>query len=157
MKPVRMAGIGMALIVVGVAFAFVWWYSAGYIFLEWYGSHQISALLFAVLAIAPSAVLVIAGLAMYVVGRNAFWKMYQRRKGYLAIIGLALMFVGGFFIAWIYAFSVYAADKIGPPYAKPPTYYLYNNSPYIVLFILWFIAGLLVFADAIEARWKENK
>lgn len=156
MKSAKMAGIGMILMVAGVAFAFVWWYSAGYMFLEWYWSYQISALLFATLAVAPSIALIIAGLTSYVVGRGAFWKLRQRRKGFLAIMGLALMFVGGFFIAWIYAFSVYAADKLEPPYAKPPTYYLFSNSPYIVLFILWFVAGLLVFADAIEARWKEN-
>jgi len=154
MQSIKLARVGIALLVVGAMFAFVWWYSTGYVFLAWYWSYQISALTFATLMAAPSIVLSIVGLASYVAGRDAFWRSHQRRKAFLALLGLTYMFVGGFFIAWTLAFSVYGAEKLPPPYAKPLTHYLVNNSPYFILFALWFAAGLLVLADAVEAHWK---
>ena len=155
MQCIKLARAGIILLVVGVLFAFVWWYSTGYVFLAWYWSNQISALTFATLMVAPPIALSIAGLSSYVAGRNAFWKSPQRRKGSLTLLGLALMIVGGFFTAWTWAFSVYGANKLQPPYAKPLTYYLVNNSPYFILFALWFAAGLLVLADAVEAHWQK--
>jgi len=157
MQSPRKARIGIPLMVAGVASAFVWWYSAGYVFLAWYWSYQISALVFAALAVAPSIVLTVVGFASYSAGRRAFWRPYSRRKGLLAYLGLVFMFVGGFFLAYIWTFSVYAANKPQPPYAKPLTYYLSNNSPYFMLFALWLITGLLVFADALEAYWRREK
>jgi len=157
MKSPRIARIGIALMLAGVASAFVWWYAAGYVFLAWYWSYQISAFVFAALAVAPSIVLTVAGFASYSAGRRAFWKPYSLRKGLLAYLGLVFMFVGGFFLAYIWTFSVYAANKPEPQYAKPLTYYLANNSPYFMLFASWIITGLLVFADALEAYWQREK
>jgi len=147
----RMAQIGVLLTVVGVGFVFLWWYSIGYLFLDWYWSYRISALTFAVLMAGPPAALTLAGFALYVVGRRAFWAMSNRPKGLLAIVGLALMVAGGFFITWFWAFSAYAANKLGPPYDKPLSYYLATSSPYFILFALWILSGLLIFADAVEA------
>ena len=157
MKSPRRARIGLVLIVIGVVSAFAWWYLTGYVFLTWYWSYQISALVFAALAVAPSIVLTVAGLASYGVSRKAFWAPYTRGKGLLAYLGLAFMFVGGFFLAYIYTLSVYAASKPEPQYAKPLTYYLANNAPYFVLFALWLITGLWVFADALETYWRREK
>ena len=154
MQSVKLARAGIVFLVIGGVLAFVWWYSAGHVFLAWYWSYQISALMFAILMVAPPIALSIAGLASYVAGRNAFWKSQQRGKGFLAILSLAYMFVGGFFFAWTWAFSVYGANKLQPPYAQPLTHYLVNNLPYFTLFALWFAAGLLVLADAVEAHWK---
>jgi len=156
MQPVKKARVGIALTIAGVALAFLWWYSVGYLLLAWYWSYQISALVFAALAVAPSVALAVVGLAGYGAGRRDFWKMHSRRKGLLAVLGLALMFVGGFFVAYTWAMSVYAVSKSLPQYAKPLTYYLTNNSPYFILFVLWFITGLLVFADSLEAYWRRE-
>ena len=106
MEPFRKARIGIALAIAGVALAFLWWYSAGNLFQDWYQSHQISALVFATLAVAPSVVLAVIGLVGYGVGRKDFWKIYSRRKVLLAILGLAVMFVGGFFVAYTWSMSV---------------------------------------------------
>jgi hypothetical protein len=78
--------------------------------------------------------------------------MYLIGKRLLAVLGLALMFVGGFFVAYTWSISVYAADNS----QQSLTYYLANNSPYFVLFVLWFMTGLLLFADSLEAYWKKN-
>jgi hypothetical protein len=152
MQPVKKARIGLALALAGVALAFLLWYSVGYLYLAWYRSRQISALAFATLVVAPSVVLAVVGLVGYSVGRRDFWKMYLRGKRLLAVLGLALMFVGGFFVAYTWSISVYAADNS----QQSLTYYLANNSPYFVLFVLWFMTGLLVFADSLEAYWKKN-
>jgi hypothetical protein len=152
MQPVKKARIGLALALAGVALAFLLWYSVGYLYLAWYRSRQISALAFATLVVAPSVVLAVVGLVGYSVGRRDFWKMYLIGKRLLAVLGLALMFVGGFFVAYTWSISVYAADNS----QQSLTYYLANNSPYFVLFVLWFMTGLLVFADSLEAYWKKN-
>jgi uncharacterized membrane protein len=154
MQHVKLARVGIVLLAIGVISAFAWWYSVGYVFSAWYQSYRISALIYAILMVAPSIAISIAGLASYVVSRHAFWKSRQR-TGLLALLSLVLMFVGGFFLAWIWAFSVYGANKLQPPYAQPLTQYLVNNSPYFILFAMWFAAGLLVLADAVEAHWKE--
>ena len=152
MEPFRKARIGIALAIAGVALAFLWWYSAGNLFQDWYQSHQISALVFATLAVAPSVVLAVIGLVGYGVGRKDFWKTYSKRKALLVILGLAVMFVGGFFVAYTWSMSVYEASES----MQPLTYYLANNSPYFVLFVLWFATGLLVFADSLEAHWQKE-
>jgi len=143
--------IGLVLVVVGVIVTFLWWYSAGYVFLSWYWSYRISFPIFATLMVIPSVGLTVAGLALYLTGRNEYWKAAQRRRGLLSLLGLALMLLGAFFSWWFYAFAVYAADKLGPPYAKPVTHYLATSSPYFILFALWIVSGLMIFADAIEA------
>ncbi len=153
MEPSKKARIGIALAIAGVALAFLWWYSVGYLFLAWYWSYQISALVFAALAVAPSVALAVVGLAGYSVGRRDFWKVYSKRKALFAVLGLVLMFVGGFFVAYIWSMSVYGADKS----LQPLAYYLVNNSPYFILFVLWFMTGLLVFADSLEAFWRKNR
>jgi hypothetical protein len=152
MQTIRKAKMGIASTIAGVAVAFVWWYSAGYLFLTWYQSHQISALVFAALAVAPSVALAVVGLVGYGAGRGEFWKVHSRHNVLLAFLGLALMFVGGFFIVYIWSMSVYAANRA----LQPLTYYLANNSPYFVLFVLWFITGLMFFADSLEAYWRKE-
>lgn len=147
----RMSQIGLLLTIVGVGFVFLWWYSIGYLFLDWYWSYRISALTLAALMAGPPAALAFAGFALYVVGRRAFWTAVHRPKRLLAVFGLALMAAGGFFVAWFWAFSAYAANKLGPPYEKPLSYYLATSSPYFILFALWVLSGLLIFADAVEA------
>jgi len=152
MEPLKKAKIGIALAIAGVVLAFAWWYSAGNLFQTWYQSHRISALVFAALAVAPSVVLAIVGLAGYAAGRKEFWKIYSKRKALLAVLGLVLMFAGGFFVAYTWSMSVYGANTS----MQPLTYYLANNSPYFILFVLWFITGLLVFADSLEAHWRRK-
>ena len=152
MEPLKKAKIGIALAIAGVVLAFVWWYSAGTLFQTWYQSHQISALVFATLAVSPSVILAVVGLIGYGAGRKDFWKAYSRRKTLLAVLGLALMFLGGFFIAYTWSISVYAANHS----LQPLTYYLANNSPYLALFVLWFMTGLIVFADSLEAYWPKK-
>lgn len=147
----RMSQIGILLIVVGVGFVFLWWYFTGYVFLDWYSSSRISALTLSVLMASPPAGLTFVGFVLYVVGRRAFWAAAHRPKALLAVVGLALMAGGGFLVAWFWAFSAYAANKLGPPYDKPLSYYLATGSPYFILFALWILSGLLIFADAIEA------
>jgi len=151
MQATRMAKVGTILVVVSVGFAILWWYSAGYLFLDWYWSYQISALTFAVLMASPSAALSIAGLVLYVAGRKIFWNSQHIPKVLLIFVGLALMLVGGFFTAWHWAFATYAAGKLGPPYDKPLNYYLGTSSPYFILFALWILSGLVMFADAADA------
>lgn len=151
MKAGRMAQVGTILIVVSVGLAFLWWYTVGYVFLDWHRSHQISSLIYAVLMVSLPTVFVVVGLIMYVAGRRTFWNSATRRKGLLALLGLALMTVGGFLGAWYWASAVYAASKLGPPYNRPVEYYVATNSPYFVLFALWILSGLFLFADAIEA------
>lgn len=146
-----MSQIGIVLTVVGVGFVFLWWYSIGYLFLDWYWSYRISALMLAVLMAGPPAALTLAGFALYVVGRRAFWAVAHRPKGFLAFVGLALMAGGGFFVTWFWAFSAYATNKLGSPYDRPLSYYLATSSPYLILFSLWILSGLLIFADAVEA------
>jgi len=152
MEPLRKAKIGIALAIAGVALAFVWWYSAGNLFQVWYQSHRISALVFAALAVAPSVILAVVGLVGYAAGRKEFWKIYSKRKALLAVLGLALMFVGGFFVAYTWSMSVYGANNS----MQPLTYYLGNYSPYFILFVLWSITGLIVFADSLEAHWRRR-
>jgi hypothetical protein len=152
MEPLKKARIGIALTVAGVALAFLWWYSAEYLFLFWYQSHQISALAFAALAVAPSIGFALGGFVGYGVGRKDFWKVYLRRKALFAILGLALMFVGGFFIAYTWSVSVHGANR----FFQPLTYHLANNSPYFILFALWFTAGLWIFVDSLEAYWRKE-
>jgi len=152
MEPLKKAKIGIALAIAGVVLAFAWWYSAGNLFQTWYQSHQISALVFAALEVAPSVVLAVVGLAGYSVGRKDFWKIYSGRKALLAILGLVLMFVGGFFVAYTWSMSAYEANNS----VQPVTYYLGNNSPYFILFVLWSITGLIVFADSLEAHWRKE-
>jgi hypothetical protein len=152
MQQTRKAEIGLASATIGVALAFIWWYSVGYLFQVWHQSHQISALALAALAVAPSVALAIAGLVGYSVGREDFWMIHSRRKGLLAGSGLALMFVGGFFVAYIWSMSVYDASRS----LQPVTYYLASNSPYFILFVLWFMTGLLVFADSLETHWQKQ-
>jgi hypothetical protein len=152
MEPLRKAKIGIALAIAGVALAFVWWYSAGNLFQTWYRSHQISAVVFAALAVAPSVVFAVVGLVGYVIGRKDFWKMYSTRKGLLAVLGLAVMSVGGFFFGFAWVMSGQGADMS----MQPLTQHLANNSPYFILFALWFVTGLLVFTDSIEAYWRKE-
>lgn len=156
MQAIKKARIGIALVLVGVALAFLWWYSAGYLFLVWYRSYQISALMFAALSVAPSVVLTAVGLASYIMGRREFWKTRSKSKGLLAVLGLILMFVGGFFVAYAWTLSAYTAGRSLPQFAMPLTYYLASNSPYFILFVLWFMTGLLIFADSLEAYWQKE-
>jgi hypothetical protein len=107
---------------------------------------------FAALAVAPSVALGIVGLVGYGVGRKDFWKIYSTRRGLLTVLGLGLMFLGGFFVAYTWSMSVYGANMS----LQPLTYYLANNSPYFILFVLWFMTGLLVFADSLEAHWRKK-
>jgi hypothetical protein len=135
----KKARIGITLIAVGIALAFLWWYSVGYVFLVWYQSYQISALMFAALAVAPSVILTAVGLVSYIMGRTEFWKTRSKRKRLLAFLGLILMFFGGFFVAYAWSLSSYAAGRSLQQSARPLTYYLANNSPYFILFVLWFM------------------
>jgi hypothetical protein len=148
----KKAQIGIALAMAGVVLAFVWWYSAGSLFQVWYQSHQISALAFATLAAAPSVVLTVVGLVGYSVGRKDFWKIYSRRKALLAVLGLAVMSLGGFFFGFAWVTSEQRAFMSMQPLAQ----HLANNSPYFILFALWFMTGLLVFADSLEAYWRKE-
>lgn len=151
MQRVRISQIGIILTVVGVGFAFLWWYSVGYLFLDWYWSFRPSALTYAVLMASPPIALTISGFALYVAGRKAFCATVHRWKGLLGLLGLALMIAGGFFVTWFWAYAAYAANKLGQPYSQPLSYYLAANSPYFILFALWIASGLLTFADAVEA------
>lgn len=153
----RMSRIGVILIVVGVGFVFLWSYSIGYIFSNWYSSSRISALMFAMLMAGPPAALTLAGFALYVVGRRSFWAVAHRPKRVLAVLGLVLMVAGGFLITWYWASSAYAATKLGSPYDRPLAYYLATTSPYFVLFALWILSGLLIFADAVEAIFASRQ
>jgi len=156
MKANRTTQVGTILIVASVGLAFLWWYTLGYVFLGWHRSNQISSLIYAVLMVSLPTVFVVIGLIMYVAGRRTFWNSAKRRKGLLALLGLALMTVGGFLGAWYWASAVYAASKLLPPYNRPVEYYLGMNSPYFVLFALWILSGLFLFADAIEAVLTEK-
>jgi hypothetical protein len=147
----RISQIGMLLTVVGVGFAFLWWYSVGYLFPDWHWFPQISALTFTILMACPPIALTISGFMLYVTGRKAFWATAHQLKSLLGLLGLALMTAGGFFVTWFWAYAAYAANKPGQPYSQPLSYYLAINSPYFVLFALWIASGLLIFADAIEA------
>jgi hypothetical protein len=147
----RMSQIGVLLTVVGVGFVFLWWYSIGSLFLDWYWAYRISALTFAALMAGPPAALTLAGFVLYIIGRRAFWAVAHRPKKLLTMVGLALMAAGGFFVTWFLAFSAYAANKVGPSYDRPLSYYLATSSPYFILFALWILSGLLIFADAVEA------
>jgi hypothetical protein len=147
----RMSQIGVLLNVLGVGFVFLWWYLIGPSYPDMYGAYRISALTFAVLMAGPPAALTLAGFVLYVIGRRAFWAMPHPPKRFLTAAGLALMAAGGFFVTWFWAFSAYAANKLGPPYDRPLSYYLATSSPYFILFALWILSGFLIFADSIEA------
>ncbi len=147
MQPMKKARIGLGLAIAGVPLAFLWWYSVGSLFLVWYQSHLISALVLAALVAAPSVILAVVGLVGYSAGRRDFWKLRSGRKGLLTVLGLVLMFMGGFFVAYTWSIAAYGANKS----LQPLTYYLANNLPYFILFVLWFVIGLLVFADSLEA------
>lgn len=156
MRAMKKARIGIVLAIAAMALAFPWWYSVGYLLTVWYRSFHISALMFAALAAAPSVVLTVIGLSSYIMGRKDFWKTHSKRKGLLVVLGLVLMFVGGFFVAYAWTLSVYTAGRSLPQFARPLTYYLTNNSPYFILFVLWFMMGLLLFADSLEAYWQKE-
>jgi hypothetical protein len=153
----RISQIGILLITIGLAFVFLWWYSIGYLFLGWFWSYRVSALTLAALMAGPPAALTLAGFVFYAIGRKAFWAIAHQKKGLLALLGLALMVGGGFFVSWFWAFSAYAANKLGSPYSLPLSYYLATNSPYFILFALWILSGLLIFADAIDAIWTAKR
>jgi len=146
MQSSRKTHVGIILFVASVCFAFLWSFSVGHLFLSWYRSDQISALLYAILMVSPSVALAVAGFVSYVVGRKEFWKSNLRQKRLLAFLGLALMLLGGFFGAR----AVYGANLLRPTSGDPLVRYLSSNSPYFILLALWFISGLLMFADAVE-------
>jgi len=152
----RKTQVGIILFVASVGFAFLWWFSVGHLFLSWYWSDQISALVYAILMVSPSVALAVAGFVLYVVGRKEFWKSNLRQKRLLAFLGLALMLLGGFFGAWYWAMAVYRANLLRPAGGDPLVRYLSSNSPYFVLFALWLISGLLMFADAVETFFSKK-
>ena len=152
----RTAQIGIILFVASVGFAFLWWLSAGAMFLSWFWDKQISALFYAILMASPSVALAVAGCWFYVSGRKAFWKSNLKQKRLLAFLGLALMFLGGIFGAFYWAMAVYRANLLQPVGGDPLIRYLSSNSPYFILFALWIMSGLLVFADAVETFFSKT-
>jgi len=156
MQGSRATKLGIILFVASVGFTFLWWFLVGHLFLSWYWDNQISALVYAILMVSPSVALAVAGCGLYVFGRRPFWKSNLRRKGLLAFLGLALMLLGGFFGAWCWAMGVYRADLVRPADGDPLIGYLSSISPYFVLFALWVISGLLMFADAVDAFFSKT-
>ncbi len=150
----KKAQVGIILAIASVGSAFLWWYSTEHLFLSWYRAHQISALIFAILSVSLPAALAIAGFATYVAGRKAFWNANQRPKRLLAFLGLAFMLLGGFFGAWYWTTAAYRTNLLQPMTGSPLVYYLSTNSPYFILFALWFVSGLLTFADAVDSFFK---
>jgi len=150
----KKAQVGMILVIASVGSAFLWWFSTGHLFLSWYGTYQISALTFAILSVSLPVALTIAGLAAYVAGRKAFWNSNQRQKRLLAFLGLAFMLLGGFFGAWYWATATYRANLLQSVGRSALVNYLSTNSPYFALFALWFVSGLLTFADAVDSFLK---
>lgn len=148
----RMVQVGMILTVFSIVVAFLWWYSAGYLFLTWYWSYQISTLTFAILMTSPSIALAIAGLALTIGGRKGFWKMTRKPRVLLAVLGSILILLGGLLSWFYYSMSVYESTKHGPPWDKPLAYILADCSPYFVLFALWLISGVILLAEALLAR-----
>ena len=144
----RTAQIGIILFVASVGFAFLWWLSVGSLLLSWYWDKQISTLVYAIVMASPSVALAVAGFWFYVSGRKVFWKSNLRQKRLLALIGLALMLVGGLFGAFYWA----RARAVGGDLLIR---YLSSSSPYFILFALWIISGLLVFADAVETFFSK--
>jgi len=150
----RKAQLGIILAVASVGSTFLWWFSTGDLFLSWYWSYQISALTFAILSVSLPVALAIVGVTTYIAGRKAFWNSNKRQKRLLAFLGLALMLLGGFFGAWHWAMATYRANLLQPVGGNALVYYLSTNSPYFVLFGLWFVSGLLTFADAVDSFFK---
>lgn len=150
----KKAKVGIILAIASVGSAFLWWFSTGQLFLSWYRSYQISALIFAVISVSLPVALAIVGVATYIAGRKAFWNSNQRQKRLLAFLGLAFMLLGSFFGAWYWATAAYRANLLQPVSGSPLVYYLSTNSPYFVLFGLWFLSGLLTFADALDSFFK---
>jgi hypothetical protein len=147
-----MVQVGMTLIAFSIVAAFLWWYSAGYLFLIWYWSYQIPTLTFAILMVSPSIALTTAGLALYIGGRKGFWKMTRKPRVLLAVLGPILILLGGSLSWFYYSMSAYESTKHGPPWDKPLVYILADNSPYFVLFALWLISGVILLADAMFAK-----
>lgn len=152
----KKAHVGIVLAVMSVGSAFLWWYSTGYLFMSWYSSYQISALAFAILSVSLPFGLAIAGSAAYIAGRRTFWNSNQRRKQLLAFLGLALMLLGGFFGAWYLAVAAHRASTPQLEGNNLLVHFLSNNSPYFVLFALWFVSGLLMFADAVDSCFSKS-
>ena len=152
----KKAQVGIILAIVSVGSAFLWWYSTENLFLSWYSLHLISALAFAIVSVSLPVVLAIAGSAAYIAGRRAFWNSNQRDKRLLAFLGLVFMLLGGFFGAWYWTVASYRANSPQPEGSTLLVYYLSNNSPYFVLFALWFVSGLLMFADAVESFFSKT-
>jgi len=151
MHAARTTHVATILTIISVGFAFLWWYSIGYLFPDLHLSYQISALTFALLMAGPSVASAIAGLVLYVVSRKKFWHVGQQPRGLYAFMGLALMLIGGFLGVWYLAYAAYATRQPQPPYDQPLVYYLSINSPYFILFTLWIVSGLLMFADSLDA------
>jgi len=152
----RKTQVGIILFVASVGFAFLWSFSVGHLFLSWYWSNQISALVYAILMVGPSVALAAAGCGLYILGRKAFWKSDLRQKQLLAFLGLALMVLGGIFGAFYWEMAVYRANLLRSAGGDPLIRYLSNTSPYFILFALWIISGLLVFADAVETFFSKT-
>ena len=150
----RKAQLGLIFAMASVGSAFLWWFATGQLFLSWYWSYQISALTFAILSVSLPVALAIVGIAAYMAERKVFWNSNMRQKRLLVFLGLAFMLLGGFFGAWYWAMAVYRAALLQPMGGSPLVYYLSTNSPYFVLFGLWFISGLLTFADAVDRLFK---
>lgn len=152
----KRAHFGLVLAVASVGSAFLWWYATEHLFMSWYSSYQISALAFAILSVSLPVGLAIVGLAAYIAGRRAFWNSNQRGKRLLAFLGLMSMLLGGFFGAWYWAVAVHRANMSQPEGGNLLVQYLGNNSPYFVLFVLWFVSGLLMFADAVDSFFSKS-
>jgi len=156
MQGSRTTQLGIILFLASVGFAFPWWLLVGHFVLSWYWSKQISALVYAVLMVSPSVALAVAGCGLYVLGRKAFWKSNLRQKRLLAFLGLALMVLGGILGAFYWAMAVYRANLLRSTGGDPLIRYLSSNSPYFILFALWIISGLLMFADAVETLFSKK-
>jgi len=152
----RTAQMGIILFVASVGFAFLWWLLLGNFVISWYWSRQISALVYAILMASPSVALAVAGCWFYISGRRAFWKSNLKQKRLLAFLGLALMLVGGLFGAFYWEMAVYRANLLRPVVGDQLILYLSSISPYFILFALWIISGLLVFADAVESFFSKT-
>ncbi len=152
----RKAQAGIILATVSVGSALLWWYSTEDLFLSWYLARHISPLAFAVLSVSLPVVLAIVGSAAYIAGRRAFWSSNPRSKRLLAFLGLVFMLLGGFFGAWYWSVAAFRADMSLPEGSNLLVHYLGNNSPYFVLFALWFVSGLLMFADALDSFFSKT-
>lgn len=114
---IRCAQIGILLNAGSVIVGLFWGFYMGSLFVTWYLSHQISELTFNTLGSSPSIALTVAGLAIYIFGRNEFRKRSNKHRNIpiLLLFTSSFIFVFGAFMGLsAYIVMRYNARKVAP-------------------------------------------